>query len=152
LINQRAFATQRAHENGRTLLGRAAESREGTESSVNMSLGISDVARNTNPPSNDSLQPIRSQLNAIAERYAIADRRAKQALTMQDRAAAEWERLEAAGDYTAAEMDLAGFLLLLFRTALRHQPDALRQYLVRAIRPELDAITETIAYLEGRGK
>jgi hypothetical protein len=46
--------------------------------------------------------------------------------------------------------DLADFLLLLHRCATTHQADALRGRLVALLRPELDAIGEAIARLEGK--
>jgi len=92
--------------------------------------------------------PLRAEIDAIAARYEAANRRAKLAATIPDRAAAEWERLEAAGDFTAAEMDLADLLLMLLRLALRHQPAALTQYLSQALRNELQPLADAILELE----
>jgi hypothetical protein len=94
--------------------------------------------------------PIRAEIAQIVERFAEADRRAKRAVAIPDRHAAEDERREAAGEYWGAGNDLAQLFLLLIRYALQHEPDALRLYLVEAIRPELKALAEAITRLEAR--
>jgi hypothetical protein len=98
----------------------------------------------------DTRLPLHEELSRIAERFEAVDQRAKRATTIQDREAAERERLEAAGDYAAAEMAMADLLLMLVRLALRHQPDALAQYLARALRCELEPIADAIIRLESR--
>lgn len=85
---------------------------------------------------------LRSDLNRIAERFARAGEKAWEATAagiLGD--AEEEERLEAAGEFWAAGQELADLLLLLLRYALNHRNDALRLYLVEALRPELEAIT-----------
>jgi hypothetical protein len=98
----------------------------------------------------DARSILRAELAKIAERFEAADGRARQAAVIEDREAAEWERREAAGDFWAAGHDLADLLLLLFRYASTHQPDALRAYIVALLRPKLDPIVETIATREAR--
>jgi hypothetical protein len=93
---------------------------------------------------------IRAELDRITERFDAADRRAKRATTIEDREAAEAERQDAAAEFWAASADLADLFLLLFRHATKHQPDALRAYIVALLRPELDPIAQAIANLEGR--
>jgi hypothetical protein len=93
---------------------------------------------------------LRAELARIAERFEQAERRAKSASTIEDREAAESERREAEGDFWAVTADLADLLLLLFRHAITHQPDALRAYIVALLRPELDPMAEAIANLEGK--
>jgi hypothetical protein len=101
-------------------------------------------------PTNSKLANLRSELAAIAARFEAANQRAWQATTIEDRNAAEAERLEAEGDFWVGEADIADLLLLLFRITLRHQPDALRHYVAAALRPHLDEITMAIARLEAR--
>jgi len=98
----------------------------------------------------DTRSLLRDELTRIAERFEAADHRAKRATTIQDGEAAEWERLEAAGNFWAAEADLADLLLLLLRLALRHQPAALAQYLSQALREELKTLADAIVELEAR--
>jgi hypothetical protein len=110
--------------------------------------GQSAVNHITHPTDARSL--VRAELAQIAARFEQADRSAKRATTIKDREAAEAERREAAGDFWAAGADLADLLLLLFRYATTHQPDALRAHIVALLRPEFDPIAEAIANLEGR--
>jgi hypothetical protein len=102
---------------------------------------------------------LRGEIAAIAARFEAADRRAKRAATLEDRDQAEAERLEASGDFWAAEADLADLLLMLFRLALRHQPNALGQYVYQAVElqfleigdrfaRELQRLSEAVARLE----
>src|SRR5262249_35803481 len=77
--------------------------------------------------------PLRRELAAITHRYEAADQRAKRAQTVEDRDLAEEEKREAAGDFWAAERDLAELQLLLLRLAFRLQPAALGQSLYRAL-------------------
>jgi hypothetical protein len=93
---------------------------------------------------------LRADLDAIAERYEAADRRAKLAATIPDREAAEDERRGAAADFWLAETDLADLLLMLLRLTLRHQPDALRHYLAEALRPEIEPLANAFARMEAR--
>ena len=109
----------------------------------------------TNPvddPEQRKPQPgtLRGEIAALTARFEAADQRMKRAATIEVREAAEAERREAAGDCWANEADLADLLLLLLRICLRHQPAALEQYLVTALRSHLDEITLTIAQLESR--
>lgn len=95
---------------------------------------------------------LRADLADMAERFAAADRRALRAAVLAEGAeleAAEAERREAAGEFWAAGQDLADLLLLLFRYALKHQPDALRALLLEVLRPDLTELAEGIANLEG---
>jgi hypothetical protein len=95
----------------------------------------------------------RADLSRIAERYKAAERAAFTAGIYNrqgDREAAEAESQAAAAEFWAAESELADLLLMLLRLALRHQPDALRDYLTEALRPELEALADGIAELEGR--
>jgi hypothetical protein len=94
--------------------------------------------------------PLRREISAIAARFEAADRRAKRADTLDNREAAEAERREAAGDFWAAEIDLADLLFILLRLAIRHRPAALAQYLKRAMETELNAVADAIVQLEGR--
>src|SRR5258707_403575 len=93
---------------------------------------------------------LRAELTQIAERFAAADCRVKRPTTIEDCEAPETERREGAGDFWAASADLADLLLLLFRYATAHQPDALRAHIVALLRPELDPIAEAVAKLESR--
>jgi hypothetical protein len=92
----------------------------------------------------------RAELARITDRFEAADCRAKRAAKVEDREAAEWERLEAAGDFTATEMDLADLLLMLLRLALKHQPAALAQYLGNALRDEFEPLVDAVISLEAR--
>jgi hypothetical protein len=92
---------------------------------------------------------VRQEIDDIAERFAAADRRMMTAATVADREQAEAERREANGDFWAAGEDLADLLLLLLRYALSHREDALRLYLVEALRSELEAIIELALKQDG---
>lgn len=101
----------------------------------------------------DARSILRAELARIAEGFAAADRRAFTAGVYDrqgHREAAEAERAEAAGNFWAAEADLADLLLLLLRAAARHQPDALRLRLGQALRTELEPLAEAVARLEAR--
>jgi hypothetical protein len=120
-------------------------------------MSVDETASNGNSLPAECITPhsgatslIRAELARIGGRFDAADRRAKQASTIEDREVAEEERREAAGDFWAAEADLADFLLLLLRVALRHQPDALTRYLVQALRPELESLADVLARMEVR--
>src|SRR5437868_5682779 len=108
--------------------------------------------QNKLPPHNadnpDARSLVRAELARIGERFEAADRRAKRAATMEDREAAEAERQEVAGDSWALGTQLADFLLLLIRYALRHQPAALTMYLTEALRPELEPMAAALARQE----
>jgi hypothetical protein len=94
---------------------------------------------------------VRAELARIGERFDAADRRAHQAAVRGntvDRAAAEAERDEAAGDFWSASMELADLCLLLLRYATDYRPEALQQYLAKALRAELEPLAEAIAKLE----
>src|SRR5262249_16085342 len=88
---------------------------------------------------------LRAELAAITARYEAADHRAKRAETIEDRDQAEEEKREAAGDFWAAEADLADLLLMLLRLAIRHQPAALGQYLYRAVELQLLEVADQYA-------
>lgn len=94
-----------------------------------------------------ALSPLRAELLAIAERFAEADRRAQQARVYQqsaERAVAEAEALEAAGDYYAASRALADLLLLL-RHGKAHCREALRVYLVELLADDIADAAVTAA-------
>jgi hypothetical protein len=99
-------------------------------------------------PGPDARSLVRAELAQIAARFEAADHRAKRAAALEDREAAEWERLEAAGDFWACESDLAHLFLLLIRTCLRHEPAALALYLAEALRSELEPLATALAKLE----
>ncbi len=109
-----------------------------------------------NPPSQNFTHPnvavpgLRADLEAITKRFEAADRRAKQAVSLLDREAAEAQRREAEGDFWAAGMQVADLFLLLLRYGIRHRPEALRLYLAELLRPELAPIVEALARLEAR--
>jgi hypothetical protein len=96
----------------------------------------------------DSKSILRAELVRFCERAVAAERRAQRATTIADREAAEWERLEAAGDFWKLETELADLFLMLFRFALRHQREALTAYLANALRPELEPLADLLAKLE----
>ena len=83
---------------------------------------------------------LRDEFTRIAERFEAADHRAKRATTIQDGEAAEWERLEAADNFWAAEADLADLLLLLLRLALHHQPRSSRTPVAGHAAPQSEAL------------
>ena len=85
---------------------------------------------------------VRADLARIADRFESADRKVRGARTATDREQAEAERREADAEFFAAGRELADLLLLLFRYAMYHQPDALRLYLVELLRPELESLAE----------
>jgi hypothetical protein len=93
---------------------------------------------------------VRKELSRIADKFGQADARARRAQTIEDYEAAEAERCEIAGEFWAAESELADLCLLLLRLALRHQPDALCLYLAEALRTELEPLAESLAKLEAR--
>jgi hypothetical protein len=106
----------------------------------------------TPPPCDTSVirSAVRREIAEITQRYEQADRRAKAAPTVEDREAAETERRDIAGEFWAANEDLASFGVLLLRLGEEHYPDALRDLLVKLLRPELQAFADAIARLEGR--
>src|SRR5262249_39523235 len=101
-------------------------------------------------PGPEARSLLRAELAQITARFEAADRSAKRAAVLEDREAAESERREAAGDFWAAEVDLAELLLMLLRLAFRHQPHALCRYLSNALAPELEPLAGALAKLEAR--
>jgi hypothetical protein len=96
---------------------------------------------------------LRDDLLRIAERFQAASDTAWRAAVAGDadaREAAESKRREAAGEYHAAREALADLGLLLLRHALELRPDAVRLYLLEALKPELQAFARAIVELEGR--
>ncbi len=98
---------------------------------------------------------VRDELAAICDRFAAGEKRLHQAQTMPaiDRAqiaAAHAECDEAKGDFWAAGQQLADLLLLLWRYAIRHQPDALRDLVKQIIGPLVTPIAQAVAKLERR--
>jgi hypothetical protein len=100
---------------------------------------------------------VRQEIQRIAERFEQAERRVKEvrriAATKPDEetckdALAELD--DALGEFRASGEELADLLLLGFRYARDYRPDALRQIMVDALRPELEAITDALARLEAR--
>jgi hypothetical protein len=91
---------------------------------------------------------VRADLGRITDRFEQAGRRAQRAQTIADYDDADAERCEIAGEFWAAEEDLAQLVLMLLRIALRHQPEALRMYLADALAPELDGLADAIVRLE----
>lgn len=101
----------------------------------------------------DPLSPIRAELDTITGRFEQADRRAKVAQVLGqagDQELAEEERQQAEGQFHVVGRQLADLLLLLFRYARRHRPDALRTHLADLLGPELDDLAESIARIERR--
>jgi hypothetical protein len=92
---------------------------------------------------------LRADLVRIGERFAAAQRRQARAATAADQEAAEAERDAIAGEFFAAATALANLCLLLLRYASEYRPEALRVYLVAALRPEFDEIARLLA---GGGK
>jgi hypothetical protein len=88
---------------------------------------------------------LRADLKRIAARFDEANRRLHKSRTIEDYADAEDERRAAAGEFYAAEYEIAHLGLMLLRLALRHEPDALRLYLADALRPEFQALAASIA-------
>lgn len=101
-------------------------------------------------PGHHAQSLLRADLERITDRFEQADRRLHRSQTIEDYAAAEEERRDIAGEFWAAENELAHLLLLLLRVTLKHEPDALRLYLAEALRAELEPITESLARLEAR--
>ncbi len=95
------------------------------------------AAPNHSPPPARAVSLLRDDLHRIAERFREADARAFRAAVAEaagERDQADAEKAEAAGDFWAATAEAADLLLLLLRLALKHRPDALRAYLVDALR------------------
>ncbi len=88
---------------------------------------------------------LRAEVAKLLQDFDVADRRAKRATTLPEREAAEAERRAAAGDFWTAGQQLAELFLLLLRYAKRHQPEAVRVYLVDLLQPELNELAEAIA-------
>jgi hypothetical protein len=93
---------------------------------------------------------VRSDLASIADRFDAADRKARGARTAADRERAEADRRAADAEFYAAGRQLADLLLLLFRYAIHHHPDALRLYLVELLRPELEQLANLAVGKGGR--
>jgi hypothetical protein len=96
---------------------------------------------------------LRAELLRIAGRFKDSEDRAFRACVAEDageRDAAEAERQEAAGDFWAAGRDLGELLLLLLRQASDHYPDAVRDYLLDLLKPELQSLARAVARLEAR--
>jgi hypothetical protein len=89
-------------------------------------------------------------LAQIADRFKQADCRKRRSQTLEECADAEDERREIAGEFWAAENELAHLYLLLKRVALLHEPDAVSLYAAEALRPELQPIVEALAKMEMR--
>jgi hypothetical protein len=89
-------------------------------------------------------------LGRIADHFEQADRNACRAQTIEEFADWEEERREYAGRLWAAEEELAQLTLLQLRIAFQHQPDALRQWLIAALRPEIEPIADATAINEQR--
>jgi hypothetical protein len=92
----------------------------------------------------------RSEIEAFAARYQAAKERAQRATTLEDREAAEWERLEAEGDFWLIQTNIVDLFLMMFRFAVQHEPAAVAGYVKKVLRAELDALADGIANLEGR--
>lgn len=106
------------------------------------------MTQGASPKKTDSA--IRVELSRLADAFAEADRKAEDATTTTDRLAAEIVRDEAAEEFWKAGDELADLLLLLFRYAMDHRREALRDCLVALLRPELDPLIEAITELERR--
>jgi hypothetical protein len=100
----------------------------------------------------DLVCPLLSRdLTRLAERFALAERQARQAAVLGERGqrdAAEAERDTAAAAYFELGAAAGELLLFLLRQAQQYQRDALRLYLADALREELDEIREAVARLE----
>jgi hypothetical protein len=91
-----------------------------------------------------------AELTALAERAEAAARQARAALAIPDRAAAEFARDEAAGEFWAFRRGLGDLFVLLLRYGLEYHPDALAAYLSDALASELGPLAEAVVRLEGR--
>jgi hypothetical protein len=106
------------------------------------------AANNEPPPRSASL--LAAELQRIAECFLAADRRAKRVTNIANRDAAELERPQAAGEFRAAEIDMADLFCLLLRLAVQYQADAVGLYLAEALHSELKDLAEAVARLEAR--
>ena len=93
---------------------------------------------------------VRREIADITSRFEAADRRKTRSQTIEDYADAHDERMAIAGEFWAAESQLADLLILLLRIAVKHQPDLLRLYIAEVLRPELNPILDALVKLEDR--
>jgi hypothetical protein len=107
-----------------------------------------DVKDSSSGPIPDAYATLRGELAGILERFAAADERLRRSATIADREAAEAARREAVGEHYGVTRDVADLFLLLLRQALQHRAEALRNYLVKLLAPELDPMAEAIYRLE----
>jgi cobalamin biosynthesis Co2+ chelatase CbiK len=101
-------------------------------------------------PSTATESLIGRELGRIADKFQQTNNRLHRSQTIEDCTDAEDERREIAGEFWAAEHELAHLYLLLRRLAQQHEPDAVKLYAIEAIRPELQPIVESLAKMEIR--
>jgi hypothetical protein len=92
---------------------------------------------------------LRADLERIANQFAAADRRAKQAPTLADREEAEAVRRQAAGEFWAMGSEVAHLFLLLLRVAAERERETVRLYLRDLLREEIGELAVAVARLEG---